>query len=126
MNLRQRLTANGDARLNERALTTLSQIELSSLQHVNNKRIALANNRAAEAQVLDLGPDSRDSLRPTPQNLDCDKLISTLHRLRIERVRLQEEVRIAEDTHADLFGNDAFSDEGTLSTSGIVAETTVG
>lgn len=104
MNLKQRLTANGEARLNERALTTLSQIELSSLQHINNKRITLANSRAAEAQVLDLGPDSRDSLRPTPQNLDCDKLIQTLHRLRVERKRLEEELDIAETTHTELFG----------------------
>ena len=104
MNLKQRLTANGEARLNERALTTLSQIELSSLQHINNKRIALANSRAAEAQVLDLGPESRDSLRPTPQNLDCDKLIQTLHRLRVERKKLEEELLIAETTHTELFG----------------------
>lgn len=110
MNLRARLTANGDDRLTERALTTLSQIELSSLQHINNKRISLANNRAAEAQVLDLGPDSRDSLRPTPQNLDTEKLIATIHRIRVERVDLERELRIAENTHQELFGAIEFED----------------
>jgi hypothetical protein len=110
MNMRQRLTANGDARLNERALTTLNQIELSSLQLINNKRIALANNRAAEAQVLDLGPDSRDSLRPAPQNLDTEKLVATVHRLRVERVELERTLRVAESTHVELFGEANFDD----------------
>jgi hypothetical protein len=83
--------------LKQRAVAAATRIILAQEQLVNGLQQDLMNKQAALETLLDVGPDTSDSLRPTKSDFDPVKLVQEVHELELEIVELNVKVRVASE-----------------------------
>ncbi len=87
----------------QRAQNTATAAKLAQESLINDKRKVTQRLEADLTKLLDIGPDSADSLRPVAAGFDADAWVSQVHTLKHSLARANEQLAIAETTYAEWF-----------------------
>lgn len=89
----------------QRAENTATAAKLAQESLINDKRKVVQITSAALTSLLDIGPDSTDSLRPVARDFDAENWVASVHSNKVSLKRASEQLEIAEATYAEWFAD---------------------
>lgn len=87
----------------QRAENTATAAKLAQESLINDKRKVVQITSAALTSLLDIGPDSTDSLRPVARDFDAEAWVASVHSNKVSLKRASEQLEIAEATYTEWF-----------------------
>lgn len=94
----------GDSSLKDRASLLSAQAELASKTIVDNLRKRIIEVELAIKNLNDLGPETKDSLRPSARDWNATEWAAKQHKLSFELYKLKIELKIAQNNYDTFFG----------------------
>lgn len=91
----------------QRARNTATAVQLAQEALINNKRSAVQALEARLTQLLDIGPDSGDSLRPVARDFDAAGWVSSVQEVKIALATAQRQLDVAVATYNEWFAEAA-------------------
>lgn len=86
-----------------RAENTANAVKLAQESLINDKSKLVQSLDAQLTSLLDIGPDSADSLRPVERNFNAEAWVSQVQEVKFSLKRAQESLDIAKATYAEWF-----------------------
>jgi hypothetical protein len=91
----------------QRAKNTATAVQLAQEALINNKRSAVQAHEARLTQLLDIGPDSNDSLRPVARDFDAAGWVANVQDVKISLAKAQDHLDVATITYNEWFAEAA-------------------
>lgn len=86
----------------QRAAVLATQAKLAQEELISNLKRRLSANDLQLAQLVDLAPDTTDSLRPG-NGFEPASWVKAVHALKVEAGEIKDELAIAEETYFEWF-----------------------
>ena len=87
----------------KRAQNTATAAKLAQEALMNDHRKVVQAYEAELTSLLDIGPDSADSLRPVEKNFNAEAWVTRVQELKFQIKRANEKLAIAEATYNEWF-----------------------
>lgn len=97
------ISASGKEILSDRAILTSTMAEQAQQDIVTNLKKKMARLDLAILQTCDISRTSSTSLEGTKSGFDPEKWANELHKLKVERINLEVELGVAEETYKEFF-----------------------
>ena len=89
----------------QRAKNTATAVQLAQEALINDKRSQVQTLEAQLTSLLDIGPDSADSLRPVDRNFDAASWVSSVQQVKFSLKKANEQLAIALETQTEWFAD---------------------
>lgn len=89
----------------QRAQNTATAAKLAQESLINDKRKIVQALDAQLTQLLDIGPDSADSLRPVAKNFNAEAWVNEVQEVKFALKKANESLSIAQETYTEWFGD---------------------
>lgn len=100
----QTIAGNAEGIKLKRAENTATAAKLAQEALINDKRKTVQQLEASLTRHLDIGPDSADSLRPTPRDFNAEAWVSGVQDIKFQLKKASEQLDIAVATYNEWFG----------------------
>lgn len=87
----------------KRAQNTATSAKLAQEALINDKRQFVQGIEARLTSLLDIGPDSADSLRPVARDFNAQDWVNSVQEIKVSLKKANESLSIAEATYAEWF-----------------------
>jgi hypothetical protein len=104
--IQQIFGADNNGRFNQRAEVAINQVRLQQEALINRLNIDIEQIHANIQRLMDLGPETSDSLRPVSVNFDASRFVNNLQEQKLSLRHAQIELETAVNTAQELFGDD--------------------
>ena len=94
----------GDSSLKDRASLLCAQAELASKSIVDKLKKEIIEVELAIKNLNDLGPETKDSLRPSARNWNASEWATKQNNLSFELYKLKIKLKIAQSNYDTFFG----------------------
>ena len=97
------IAGNAEGIKRKRAENTATSAKLAQEALINDKRKAVQAVDAQLTKLLDIGPDSADSLRPVARDFDVTAWVNSVQEVKVAYKKALEHLTIAEATYTEWF-----------------------